>query len=330
MNLNQKIYVAGHAGMVGSAIVRNLQLSGYKNVITRTRQELDLTNTARVTEFFQKEAPDQVYVAAAKVGGIHANDMFPAEFIYENLAIETNLIHQSYKAGIKKLLFLGSSCLYPKMATQPIEEQALLSGFLEPTNEPYAIAKIAGIKMCESYNRQYGERDGVDYRCVMPTNLYGPGDNFHENNSHVIPGLMRRFHLAKVQNNTEILIWGDGSPLREFLYVDDLAEACIFLMNLKKDIFWSKVKPMVSHINIGFGSDVSIKDLAYLIADIVGYRGEIKFDTTKPTGTPRKLLNSSTIRALGWAPKVDLATGLRNTYKLFVEGNLANLIDQSL
>ena len=330
MKLNQKIYVAGHNGMVGSAIVRHLQLSGYKNIIARTRQELDLTNAAKVAEFLQGEKPDHVYVAAAKVGGIHANDVFPAEFIYENLAIETNLIHQSYKAGVKKLLFLGSSCLYPKMAVQPIEEKALLSGFLEPTNEPYAIAKIAGIKMCESYNRQYGETHGVDYRCVMPTNLYGPGDNFHENNSHVIPGLMRRFHLAKVQNNSEVLIWGDGSPLREFLYVDDLARACVFLMELKRDIFWSKVKPMVSHINIGFGDDVSIKDLAYLIADIVGYRGQIKFDTTKPTGTPRKLLNSSAIRALGWSPKIDLATGLRNTYELFLSKGLANLGDHAI
>jgi GDP-L-fucose synthase len=318
MKINQKIYIAGHNGMVGSAIARYLHSLGCKNIITRTRQELDLTNAEKVAEFLQAERPDQVYVAAAKVGGIHANDMFPAEFIYENLAIELNLIHQSYKAGIKKLLFLGSSCLYPKLATQPIEEQALLSGFLEPTNEPYAIAKIAGIKMCESYNRQYGESDRVDYRCVMPTNLYGPGDNFHENNSHVIPGLLRRFHLAKVQNNSEVLIWGDGSPLREFLYVDDLAEACVFLMRLKKDIFWNAVKPMVSHINVGFGGDISIKDLAYLIAEIVGYRGEIKFDTTKPTGTPRKLLNSSVIRNLGWSPKVDLEAGLRNTYQFFV------------
>jgi len=329
MKLNKKIYVAGHTGMVGSAIVRDLQLSWYKNIITRTRQELDLTNTAKVAEFFQGERPDHVYVAAAKVGGIHANDVFPAEFIYENLVIETNLIHQSYKAGTKKLLFLGSSCLYPKMAIQPIEEQALLSGFLESTNEPYAIAKIAGIKMCESYNRQYSETDGIDYRCVMPTNLYGPGDNFHENNSHVIPGLMRRFHLAKVQNNAEVSIWGDGSPLREFLYVDDLARACVFLMNVEKEFFWSKVKPMVSHINIGFGDDVSIKELAYLIADIVSYRGEIKFDTTKPTGTPRKLLNSSAIRDLGWSPKVDLETGLRNTYELFLSNNLANLGDHA-
>lgn len=330
MMFNQKIYVAGHTGMVGSAIIRCLHSSGYHRIITRTRQELDLTDAVSVAEFFQAEKPDQVFIAAAKVGGIHANDVYPAEFIYENLTIATNLIHQSYKSGTKKLLFLGSSCLYPKMATQPIEERSLLSGFLEPTNEPYAIAKIAGIKMCESYNRQYGESDGIDYRCVMPTNLYGPGDNFHENNSHVIPGLMRRFHLAKVQNNAEVLIWGDGSPLREFLYVDDLAEACVFLMNIEKNIFWSKVKPMISHINVGFGSDVSIKDLAYLIADIVGYRGEITFDTTKPTGTPRKLLNSSAIRALGWIPKVDLENGLRNTYKLFVEDNLANLGNQSI
>lgn len=322
-NLRQKIYVAGHRGMVGSAIMRNLQTQGYVNIVTRSHAELDLTNQSATQAFFEQERPDQVYLAAARVGGIHANNTFPGEFIYENLMVQTNVIHHAFLNGVKKLLILGSSCIYPRLAPQPIIEGALLDGGLEPTNEPYAIAKIAGIKLCESYNRQYGSSHGVDYRSVMPTNLYGPGDNYHPENSHVIPALMKRFHDAKLTKNPEVIIWGTGDPRREFLYVDDLAGACIFLMNREKDIFWSQVKPMTSHLNIGFGEDVSISELANLIADIVGYPGKIKFDTTKPSGTPRKLLNSSAIRSLGWAPKIDLKTGLQNTYESFLGNELA-------
>jgi len=323
-NLKQKIYVAGHRGMVGSAIMRNLQTQDYVNIVTRSHAELDLTNQSATQAFFEQERPDQVYLAAARVGGIHANNTFPGEFIYENLMVQTNVIHQAFLNGVKKLLILGSSCIYPRLAPQPIIEGALLDGGLEPTNEPYAIAKIAGIKLCESYNRQYGSSHGVDYRSVMPTNLYGPGDNYHPENSHVIPALMKRFHDAKLATNPEVIIWGTGEPRREFLYVDDLAGACIFLMNREKDIFWSHVKPMTSHLNIGFGEDVSISELANLIADIVGYPGKIKFDTTKPLGTPRKLLNSSAVRSLGWTPKIDLKAGLRNTYESFLGNELAS------
>lgn len=324
--LNQKIYVAGHRGMVGSSIVRNLQAQGYKNIIVRTHHELDLTDRGAVRAFFDEEKPNQVYLAAAKVGGIHANNSFPAEFIYENLMLQNNVIHQAFLSGVKKLLFLGSSCIYPRLASQPIGEDVLLSGALEPTNEPYAIAKIAGIKMCESYNRQYGVSHEIDYRSVMPTNLYGPGDNYHLENSHVIPALIRRFHEAKVAKLPEVIIWGTGEPRREFLHVDDLAEACVFIMNCDRDIFWNKVKPMVSHINIGFGDDVSIKDLAFLVAEIVGYQGAIKFDATKPSGTPRKLLNSSIIAELGWFPKVNLEAGLRNSYEDLIQNNFTDLI----
>ncbi len=318
MNNNLKIYVAGHRGMVGSAIVRQLQAKGYKNIVTRTHAELDLSNQQAVADFFQKEKPDQVYLAAAKVGGIHANNTYPAEFIYQNLMMEANVIHQSFENGIKKLLFLGSSCIYPKMAPQPMAEDALLTGKLEPTNEPYAIAKIAGIKLCESYNRQYGRSHGVDYRSVMPTNLYGPGDNYHPENSHVIPALIRRFHEAKERKASEVVIWGTGTPMREFLYVDDMASASVFVMELDKTIYEQHTEPMQSHINVGFGSDVTIKELAEMIAETVGYPGKIIFDITKPDGTPRKLMNSSKLIAMGCSAKVPLHAGLGSAYKDFL------------
>ena len=290
-DLNQKIYVAGHRGMVGSSIVRNLQSQGFNNIVTRTHAELDLTNQAAVNAFFAQEKPDQVYLAAAKVGGIHANNTYPAEFIYENLMMQNNVIHQAFISGVKRLLFLGSSCIYPKLAAQPMSEDALLTGKLESTNEPYAIAKIAGIKMCESYNRQYGKSHGVDYRSVMPTNLYGPGDNYHPENSHVIPALIRRFHEAKVANAPEVMIWGTGTPKREFLYVDDMAAASVFVMQLDKTTYDSQTEPMQSHINVGFGEDVTIAELATAIGAAVAYQGIISFDPTKPDGTPRKWMD---------------------------------------
>jgi len=317
-DLNQKIYVAGHRGMVGSAIVRNLQSQGFNNIVTRTHAELDLTNQAAVNAFFEQEKPDQVYLAAAKVGGIHANNTYPAEFIYENLMMQNNVIHQAFASGVKRLLFLGSSCIYPKMATQPMSEDALLTGKLEPTNEPYAIAKIAGIKMCESYNRQYGKSHGVDYRSVMPTNLYGPGDNYHPENSHVIPALIRRFHEAKVANLPEVMIWGTGTPKREFLYVDDMASASVFVMQLDKATYDQQTEPMQSHINVGFGNDVTIAELATAIGAAVGYEGEIHFDPTKPDGTPRKWMDSSRLNQLGWKAAVDLRQGLKEAYEEFL------------
>ena len=313
-DLNQKIYVAGHRGMVGSAIVRNLQSQGYKNIVMRTHAQMDLTDQASVKTFFEQEKPDQVYLAAAKVGGIHANNTFPAEFIYDNLMVQNNVIHQAFLSGVKKLLFLGSSCIYPRLAPQPMSEDALLTGKLEPTNEPYAIAKIAGIKMCESYNRQYGKSHGIDYRSVMPTNLYGPGDNYHPENSHVIPALIRRFHEAKASNAPEVVIWGSGTPKREFLFVDDMAAAAIFVMDLDKTIYDSQTQPMQSHLNVGFGSDVTIADLAKAVGNAVGYRGKICFDVSKPDGAPRKLMNSTRLKDLGWQPKVDLAAGLAMAY----------------
>jgi GDP-L-fucose synthase len=319
--LDQKIYVAGHRGMVGSAILRNLDARGFRNIVTRTRKELDLTNQASVKSFFEAEKPDQVYLAAAKVGGIYANNTYPAEFIYDNLMVQNNVIHQAFTSGVKKLLFLGSSCIYPKMAPQPMGEDALLMGKLESTNEPYAIAKIAGIKMCESYNRQYGQSHGVDYRSVMPTNLYGPGDNYHPENSHVIPALIRRFHEAKVSGALEVVIWGTGRPKREFLYVDDMAEASVFVMGLDKSIYDQHTFPMESHINVGYGSDVSIAELAMAVGDAVGYQGKIGFDISKPDGTPRKLMNSSRLNGLGWIPKVDLAKGLQQAYAEFLCGH---------
>ncbi len=317
-DLNQKIYIAGHRGMVGSAIVRNLQAKGYKNIVTRTHAELDLTNQAKVAAFFEQEKPDQVYLAAARVGGIHANNTYPAEFIYDNLMVQNNVIHQAFVHGVKKLLFLGSSCIYPKLAPQPMSEDALLSGKLEPTNEPYAIAKIAGIKICESYNRQYGASHGVDYRSVMPTNLYGPGDNYHPENSHVIPALIRRFHEAKMSNAPEVVIWGTGTPRREFLYVDDMAAASVFVMDLDKKIYDQHTEPMQSHINVGFGSDVTIAELAKAVGDAVGYQGKISFDTSKPDGSPRKWMDSSRLNTLGWNAKTPLQQGLAMAYSDFV------------
>lgn len=317
-DLNQKIYVAGHRGMVGSAIVRNLQAKGFSNIVTRTHAELDLTNQQAVKEFFQSERPDQVYLAAAKVGGIHANNTFPAEFIYQNLMMESNVIHQAFVSGVKKLLFLGSSCIYPKLAPQPISESALLTGTLEPTNEPYAIAKIAGIKLCESYNRQYGVSHGIDYRSVMPTNLYGPGDNYHPENSHVIPALIRRFHEAKVSNAPEVVIWGTGTPKREFLYVDDMAAASVFVMDLDKATYDQHTEPMQSHINVGFGSDITINELAHAVAKATGYQGSISFDPSKPDGSPRKWMDSSRLNQLGWKASLALEQGLQKAYEDFI------------
>jgi GDP-L-fucose synthase len=316
-DLNQKIYVAGHRGMVGSAIVRNLQAKGFNNIVTRTHSELDLTNQAAVQALFETEKPDQVYLAAARVGGIYANNTFPAEFIYDNLMVQNNVIHQAFKSGVKKLLFLGSSCIYPKLAPQPMSEDALLTGKLEPTNEPYAVAKIAGIKMCESYNRQYGQSHGIDYRSVMPTNLYGPGDNYHPENSHVIPALIRRFHEAKVANSPEVVIWGTGTPKREFLYVDDMAAASVFVMDLDQSIYDQYTQPMQSHINVGFGSDVTINELAHAVAKATNYQGNINFDPTKPDGSPRKWMSSERLNNLGWNAQVGLEQGLMQAYADF-------------
>ena len=318
-DLNQKIYVAGHRGMVGSAIVRNLQAKGYTNIVTRTHVEMDLTDQQAVKTFFEQEKPDQVYLAAAKVGGIHANNTFPAEFIYDNLMVQNNVIHQAFLNGVQKLLFLGSSCIYPKLAPQPMSEDALLTGKLEPTNEPYAVAKIAGIKMCESYNRQYGQSHGVDYRSVMPTNLYGPGDNYHPENSHVIPALIRRFHEAKVSNAPEVVIWGTGTPRREFLYVDDMAAASVFVMQLDKATYDSQTEPMQSHINVGYGNDVTINELAHAVAKAIGFRGNISFDPTKPDGAPRKWMDSGRLNSLGWMPQVQLDSGLKFAYAQMLE-----------
>jgi GDP-L-fucose synthase len=309
----KRIYVAGHRGMVGSAIVRVLKQRREGEIITRARDELDLTSQAAVRSFFHDEQIDEVYLAAAKVGGIHANNTYPAEFIYENLMVQANVIHQAWAAGVKKLLFLGSSCIYPRMAEQPIKEEYLQTGKLEPTNEPYAVAKIAGIKMCESYNRQYG----TDYRSVMPTNLYGPGDNYHPENSHVIPGLIRRFHEAKTSGAAKVIIWGTGTPRREFLYVDDMAEASVHVMNLDPAIYQTNTGPMDSHINVGVGEDVTIRELALLISKTVNFRGEIEFDASRPDGTPRKWLDISTLRNTAWSPKTSLAQGLQNAYDAF-------------
>ncbi|MDR7150637.1 GDP-L-fucose synthase [Hydrogenophaga palleronii] len=320
MNQPETIYVAGHRGMVGSAIVRHLLDAGHpaSHIVTRTHAELDLTDQASVRAFFAQTKPQQVYLAAAKVGGIHANNVYPADFIYQNLMIEANVIEAAFCNGVQKLLFLGSSCIYPKLAAQPMSEHALLTGPLESTNEPYAVAKIAGMKLCESYNRQFGASHGVDYRCVMPTNLYGPGDNYHPENSHVIPALIRRIHEAKVTGLPEVAIWGSGRPMREFLYVDDMAAACVHVMNLPKASYEQHTQPMLSHINVGYGSDLTIADLTRNVADTVGYAGEIRFDTSKPDGTPRKLMDSSRLHKLGWRAKVDLPTGLALTYQDFL------------
>jgi len=318
LDLKQKIYVAGHRGMVGSAIVRHLQAKGYTNIVTRTHAEMDLTNQATVKSFFEQERPDQVYLAAARVGGIHANNTYPAEFIYDNLMVQNNVIHQAFAHDVKKLLFLGSSCIYPKLASQPMSEDALLTGKLESTNEPYAIAKIAGIKMCESYNRQYGQSHGVDYRSVMPTNLYGPGDNYHAENSHVIPALIRRFHEAKVSSAPEVVIWGTGTPRREFLYVDDMAAASVFVMELDRVIYDQHTSPMESHINVGYGSDITIQELSTEVANSVGYQGKISFDPSKPDGAPRKWMDSSRLNQLGWQAKTQLENGLLLAYADFL------------
>ena len=311
----KRIYVAGHRGMVGSAICRQLSLRDDIELVVKTHKELDLTVQKDVDAFFEQEKIDQVYLAAAKVGGIYANNTFPAEFIYQNLMIEGNIIHSAHKAGIQKLLFLGSSCIYPKFAEQPMNESALLTGILEPTNEPYAIAKIAGIKLCESYNRQYGR----DYRSVMPTNLYGINDNFHPENSHVIPALMRRFHEAKESGAPEVIVWGTGTPMREFLYVDDMAAASVHVMELDEAIYQQITQPMLSHINVGTGVDCSIREMAETMASVVGYQGKIVFDVTKPDGTPRKLMDVTRLKNLGWQYRYNLHEGLSLTYKWFIE-----------
>ncbi len=323
MSTAPKIYVAGHRGMVGSALVRNLLAQGHPHqlLITRSHSELDLTHQGDVHAFFARERPQQVYLAAAKVGGIHANNTYPAEFLYQNLMIEANVIEAAFRYGVQKLLFLGSSCIYPKHAAQPMAEDALLTGPLEPTNEPYAIAKIAGIKLCESYNRQYGASHGVDYRSVMPTNLYGPGDSYHPENSHVVPALIRRFHEAKCSGAHEVVIWGSGRPRREFLYVDDMAAACVHIMNLPQAQYQAHTSPMQSHLNVGSGQDLTIAELALTVQTVVGYSGSIHFDTSKPDGTPRKLMDSSRLRTLGWQPNVALAEGLRRAYADFLERN---------
>jgi len=315
------IYVAGHRGMVGSAIVRRLLASGHpaNRIVGRTHAELNLTDQAAVRAFFAHTRPQQVYLAAAKVGGIHANHTFPADFIYQNLMIAANVIEAAFCNGVRQLLFLGSSCIYPKLAPQPMGEAALLTGPLEATNEPYALAKIAGIKLCESYNRQFGTSHGVDYRSVMPTNLYGPGDNYHPENSHVIPALIRRFHEAKELDAPEVVIWGSGTPQREFLYVDDMAAACVHVMNLPRERYEQHTQPMLSHINVGSGSDLSIAELAQRIAQVTGYGGRIRFDGSRPDGAPRKLMDSGRLLGLGWRPRVDLDAGLALTYQDFLQ-----------
>ena len=312
-----RIFVAGHRGMVGGAILRCLTSKGRKNLVTRTHAELDLTQQREVRNFFTIEKIDQVYLAAAKVGGIHANNIYPADFIYQNLMMETNVIHEAWSAGVKKLLCMGSSCIYPRLAPQPMTESDLLTGLLEPTNEPYAIAKIAGIKLCESYNRQHGCSHGTDFRCIMPTNLYGPGDNYHPENSHVIPALIRRFHEAKQRQALDVAIWGSGTPRREFLYVGDMAAASVHIMEIDKSTYAAHTQPTQSHINIGFGSDIDIAALAFAVAKVVGYQGAISFDSSKPDGAPRKLLESSKLKNLGWRPKVDLEQGLELAYADF-------------
>ena len=318
--MTDKIYISGHRGMVGSAIMRNLLASGFgpSQIVTRTHAELDLTNQAAVRSFFESEKPTQVYLAAARVGGIHANNTYPADFIYDNLMIQANVVQAAFKVGVQRLLFLGSSCIYPQLAAQPMREDALLTGTLEPTNEPYAIAKIAGIKLCESYNRQFGASHGVDYRSVMPTNLYGPGDNYHPENSHVIPALIRRLHEAKVAGASSVAIWGSGTPKREFLYVDDMAAASVHVMNLPQAVYAQHTQPMLSHINVGCGHDVTIAQVAQSIAQVVGYTGQLTFDTTKPDGAPRKWMDSSRINSLGWEAKVGLEEGLALAYRDFL------------
>ena len=320
---NQRVFVAGHKGMVGSAIVRRLKALGYDNILTASRSELDLLDQAKVQAWFTENKPEQVYMAAAKVGGIHANNTLPAEFIYQNLIVQANLIDAAHQADVQKVLFLGSSCIYPKYAEQPMREDALMTGTLEPTNEPYAIAKIAGIKLCESYNRQYGR----DYRSVMPTNLYGSNDNFHPENSHVIPALLRRFHEAAQESAPEVVIWGSGKPMREFLHVDDMAAASVHVMELDDAIYQANTQPMLSHINVGTGVDCTIRELAETVAKVTGYRGELVFDSSKPDGAPRKLMDVSRLKALGWQAESSLEEGLTETYQWFLD-NVEDLRQQ--
>jgi GDP-L-fucose synthase len=315
MRLKDKIYIAGHSGLVGSAIVRQLKERGFINLIMRTHKEVDLVNQSQVQNFFRKEKPDYVILAAAKVGGINANNTYPADFIYQNIMIEANVINASYESKVKRLLFLGSTCIYPKEVEQPMREDALLTNILEPTNEPYAVAKIAGIKLCESYNRQHG----TDFRSVMPTNLYGINDNFHPENSHVIPGLMRRFHKAKVNNDTEVVVWGSGNAMREFLYVDDMAAASLYVFEIDEEAYKANTKPMLSHINLGTGKDVTIRELAETMKKIVGYKGKITYDLMRPDGAPRKLIYTSRLSTIGWKYSVDLEDGLAKTYEWYLE-----------
>ena len=317
MNLNDKIYIAGHRGLVGSAIVRQLEARGFSNLIMRTHKELNLTNQTEVQEFFVQEKPDYVILAAAKVGGIRANNTYPADFIYQNIMIEANVIHAAYESKAKRLLFLGSTCIYPKSVEQPMREDALPTDVLEPTNEPYALAKIAGIKLCESYNRQFG----TDFRSIMPTNLYGINDNFHPENSHVIPALMHRFHEAKINNDSEVVVWGTGNVMREFLYVDDMAAASLFVLELGEETYQANTKPMLSHINVGTGVDVTIREMAEMMKKVVGFKGELTFDTTKPDGTPRKLIDVTRLSNMGWNYTIGLEEGLKETYEWYLSKN---------
>ena len=319
MNLNDKIYIAGHRGLVGSAVLRNLESKGFNNLLTKNHKDLDLTNQTKVKNFFDKEKPDYVILAAAKVGGIYANNTYPADFIYQNTMIETNIIHSAYENKVKRLLFLGSTCIYPKEIEQPMREDALLSNKLEPTNEPYALSKILGIKLCESYNRQHG----TDFRSVMPTNLYGINDNFDPENSHVIPGLMQRFHNAKINNDNEVMVWGTGNAMREFLFVDDMAEASLFVLGIDKEIYDENTLPMISHINVGSGKDITIKELAEIMKEVVGFEGKISFDNTKPDGSPRKLIDVSRLSKMGWKNSTSLREGLEHTYNWY-KNNLDN------
>ena len=319
MNINDKIYIAGHRGLVGSAIVRQLKVRGFNNLLMRTRKELDLSSQAEVQDFFKRERPDYVILAAAKVGGIHANNTYPADFIYQNMMIEVNVINSAYVSKVKRLLFLGSTCIYPRSVKQPMREEALLTDILEPTNEPYALAKIIGIKLCESYNRQHG----TDFRSVMPTNLYGINDNFHPENSHVIPALMQRLHQAKTNNNPEVLVWGTGNAMREFLYVDDMATASLFVLELDEQTYQTNTKPMLSHINVGTGQDITIREMAETMKEVVGYKGKLAFDTTKPDGAPRKLIDVTRLKNMGWSYTTNLKEGIEKTYDWYLsEGEL--------